>query len=248
MKNLLSLIGFAAAGYFFLAWMGKNNTTGSLDNLLLSDRTEVAEAGVFDAPRTLEAPNEVSRNNLNTRHETPDDSRMIASAMETNTGVATSEIQSAVRNLSDRAIAAAMDADKHIPAGASLALLVYSAERGKQLTTSNLKRVIEYLESVKANADESDVRKYFKYSSNSEKWFEGLEQERNGGHPVAELQRIYRSYNLKQYDKGVYAAVINPTSRLEIQERVAPKAKHPNCLRWKATLPWRMCAKTTPTP
>lgn len=223
--KLSTLAGFALAGFLFFAWYGSRKSGNvTLENQLL-DQNGIAEArmdaGAYDN-RNLREPEEVShRKRLQSAEP-------LAILTEKTTAKTTkSEISLGLNDLSNLAIAGALDKSKHIPAGTSLALLIYQAERGKQFTNSNLRTVIDYLQTIKQNANEQDTRSYFKYSSNSEKWFQGLELDRNGGHPVADLQRIYRQYQLQKYDKNAYVAITGKTSTLQIDERIEPETEAP---------------------
>jgi len=231
MKGLSTLVGIAIVGFLFFAWYGQQRGGKSLDDRLMG-QNDIAEArmdaGATDT-RDLNAPDEVSgRRSSRKAPEQSSDSELLAVAGEPTTSkLSVSKIRREIDKLADIAIAGAIDTRKHVPAGTSLSLLIYQAERGKQFTSSNLRTVMDYLLSIKENADESDARKYFKYSSNSEKWFAGLQLDRNGGHPVEDLTRIYRQYNLKQFDKNAYAAITGKTSTMQFEERVEPQEEVP---------------------
>lgn len=224
--KLSTLAGFALAGFLFFAWYGSTKRGNAPLEGRLLDQNGIAEArmdaGAYDN-RNLSEPEEVSRRNRNAQHSEP--LAILSDPAVAKT--AKSKINRELDNLSNLAIASAVSKDKHIPAGTSLSLLIYQAERGKQFTSSNLRTVIDYLQSIKQSANEQDAKSYFKYSSNSEKWFQGLTLERNGGHPVADLQRIYRQYQLHKYDKNAYAAITGKTSSLQIDERIEPETEAP---------------------
>lgn len=231
MRDLLGILGFIIAGFCFFAWYGSNKGTSQQSMSALSESAPDANAGNFDlasvyAERSLEKPAEVPTSKSK-RQSARNEANMIAAASPS-TAVSKSQMQRNINNLAEAAIASAVDKQKQVPAGASLALLVYSAERGKQLTANNLSRVVDYLLGVKYDATESDRNAYFKYASNSEKWFAGLALDRNGGHPASELNRIYRTYNLEQFDKNVYAYIVNPgASKIKFDKIVEPKSEAP---------------------
>lgn len=223
--KLSTLAGFALAGFLFFAWYAnrnQNNTSTPLENKLL-DQNGVAEArmdaGAYDT-RSLSEPEAVSKRKRSSNEP-------LAIVAEPTSKATRTKFSSEIGKLAKVAIAGAIDRKKSVPAGTSLALLIYQAERGKQFTTSNLRTVIAYLESIKQNANAQDSKRFFKYSSNSEKWFQGLELDQNGGHPVADLQRIYRQYHLQQYDKNAYAAITGETTAMRIDERIEPETELP---------------------
>lgn len=227
MRDLLSILGFLLAGFCFFVWYGGRNGahTESMSGI---ERGAIPEEGTFNADvfsaKPLERPDEVTRSN--SRMKIEDEPEKLAAVSGTSAHTTSRNFKREIQTLAEAAMSTAIE--KQIPAGASLALLIYSAERGKQLTTSNLNRIVEYLLGVKYSADEKDKQAYFKYSSNSEKWFQGLGLDRNGGHPKADLLRIYKEYGLKSYDKDVYAFVINPeTSRLKFDKKIEPKSAAP---------------------
>lgn len=231
MKNLLGIVGFILAGICFFAWYGNNEGKYIQSMTTLSDSSTLPESGNFDVARvyggrSFEAP-EGNTNRSSTQKPERSEANVLG-AVTPITSTSKSQMQRGIQNLADAAMAQAIDKRKQIPAGASLALLIYSAERGKELTANNLSRVTDYLLGVKYDASESDRSKYFKYASNSEKWFQGLGLERNGGHPTAELERIYQRYNLQQYDDNVYAYVVNPeSSKLKFDKIIKPETTAP---------------------
>ncbi|HMO38330.1 MAG TPA: hypothetical protein PKC76_03440 [Saprospiraceae bacterium] len=224
MKNLLTIMGFLLAGFCFFAWYGNREGTGTPYH----EQPAIAEAGAFGADvfggsRTLERPSEVSsaKSAQSARQSEP-----IAAA--TAPGAGRKSFQREVQMLSDIAIAGALDQQKQIPAGAALALLIYSAERGKQADAANLRRVIDYLDGIRYEASKDDRGNYFKYASNSEKWFAGLALDRNGAHPKTDLLRIYQAYNLQQYDKSVFAKLTNAAPEgVHFDKTVTPQSKAP---------------------
>lgn len=227
MRDLLSIIGFLLAGFCFFVWYGGRNGEHT-ESLAGIERGAITDEGTFNAEvfsaKPLERPDEVTGSN--SRMKIKDEPEKLAAVSSTSTKTSSRNFKRDIQNLAEAAMSTAIE--KQVPAGASLALLIYSAERGKQLTTSNLNRVIEYLLGVKYSADESDKQAYFKYASNSEKWFQGLGLDRNGGHPKADLLRIYKEYGLKSYDKNVFAFVTNPsTSQLKFDKKIEPKSAAP---------------------
>ena len=203
MKEIITMIGFLAVGYVFFALVGKNGGITTLADK--SSTTEIAEAGMYDAAveRPLERPSEVSRNKRSSNQELA----IVAPATTSkSTAASAGQLRREVEKLADLAISSALDQKNKIPAGASLTLLIMSAERGKQLSESNLLRVVQLLHRTKTKAPQED-QQYFKYTSNSEKWFEGLQIERNGGYNIGDLLRIYDQYNLRKYDQDVMAMV-----------------------------------------
>ncbi len=230
MKDLLSILGFLLAGFCFFVWYGERSGATTSDNTKVNQGM-IADANGFNAgdvftERPLERPDEVTRNG-----ESAKAADRPAEGTSANTRLTTDKIRNQVQQIADAAMSSAVE--YQIPAGTSLALLIYSAERGKQITSSNLSRVVEYLMGVKQSADEQDRRSYFKYASNSEKWFQGLGFDRNGGHPKSDLLRIYNAYDLKNYDKDVLAFVTSPSkskakSSLKFDQKIEPKTVAPS--------------------
>jgi hypothetical protein len=229
MKDIVSIIGFLAVGYIFFAMYGKNNQPLHItDNAATLMQPDIAEARVYDAAaerpleRPLERPNEVSRRQ---RRTNSDDNRQLAvvtpAAPARNSAKASaSQIRRSLDQLADLAVTSALDNKNLVPAGASLTLLIMGAEKGKQLTESNLQKVIHLLRSTKQDAPKEDLRNFFKYASNSEKWFEGLQLDHNGGYNLGDLLRIYDQYNLRRYDQDVLAMVSG--SKMKFDKTYAP--------------------------
>ncbi|MDX1939734.1 MAG: hypothetical protein SFU99_04235 [Saprospiraceae bacterium] len=227
MKNLLTIIGFLIAGFCFFVWYGGRNGA-HIESMTPVEQGMITDASPLDAQdfgaRSLERPDEVSRSN--NRMKIKDAPEKLAVVGTPSASSSSNSLKKQVEHLSEAAVSNALD--HQIPAGASLALLIYSAQRGKQLTISNLNQVIEYLLGVKHSAAKEDLQSYFKYASNSEKWFQGLGLDRNGSHPKADLLKIYRDYDLKRYDKNVLAFVASPsTSRLKFDKNIEPESEAP---------------------
>ena len=231
MRDLLGILGFIIAGFCFFAWYGSSKDAGKTDMMALTDERSSTDTKNFDlssvyADKPLGQPEDVATKN---RSRQPSRSEAkLAPAAASGAQTSRAGMQRSVNQLAELAVANAIDRQKQVPAGTSLALLVYSAERGKQLTAENLKRVVNYLLGIKYDATESDRSSYFKYASNSEKWFEGLALARNGGHPASELSRIYRTYNLQQFDENVYAFIVNPKeAKMQFDQAVKPADEAP---------------------
>jgi len=226
MRDLLGILGFIIAGFCFFAWYGSNKDSGKTDMMALSDERASADANDFDlssvyADKSLGQPEDVPTTKRSQRSSRSEAN--MAPAATASTQVSRAQMQRSVNQLAELAVASAIDRQKQVPAGTSLALLVYSAERGKQFTAENLNRVVNYLLGIKYDATKSDRSNYFKYASNSEKWFEGLAMARNGGHPASELSRIYRAYDLRQFDQNVYAFIVNPKeAKMKFDKVVKP--------------------------
>lgn len=225
MKDIITIVGFLAVGYVFFSWYGKGGQTLAFAEDNVSTSTEIAEAGMYEtaASRNLERPNEVSRNKNRS-----DSNRELAIVTPTTTSksakASTSQIRREIDKLADLAISSAIDKKNLVPAGASLTLLIMGAEKGKQLSESNLRKVVNLLRSTKQDAPQEDQR-YFKYTSNSEKWFEGLQIDHNGGYNIGDLLRIYDQYGLRQYDKDVMAIV--SSSKIEYSKKYEPTTAAP---------------------
>ncbi|MFN7115742.1 MAG: hypothetical protein ACK4TA_03030 [Saprospiraceae bacterium] len=226
MKDIITIVGFLGAGYLFFAWYGKSEQPLNLGNEITTEQAPIAEAGVYDydaaAERPLERPNEVSG------RKSRDNERQLAvvtpSTSKKNSKISASQLQRAVTQLADVAVTAAIDKRNGVPAGASLTLLIMGAEKGKQLNESNLRKIIHLLRSTKADAPKADLQ-YFKYTSNSEKWFEGLQLDHNGGYNIGDLLRIYDQYDLRKYDKDVMSMVAG--AKIEYSKTYAPKTATP---------------------
>ncbi len=222
MKDLFTLLGFVAAGFCFFTWYGgQQNHNGQLAQ---NDIT-TAEASIAGLDNYTEQ--KLGKTTLSTPKERPDaNSEPIAAALDSRAALSASAIKKNVQQLSKVAIENALE--RQVPVGVSFALLIYSAEKGKQMNTNNLKKVMDYLVDVKQQANEKDLKTYFKYASNSAKWFQGLGLERNGGHPKAALLRIYDAYDLKQYDDDIYNIVTNNThTDLSYDTKIIPRTKAP---------------------
>lgn len=222
MKEIITIVGFLAVGYVFFAMYGKG---GQNLNLGGDNNTEIAAASVpdYDAvgERSLERPNEVSRNRSNRELAIVTPS---TASSKSATASSTSQIRREIDKLADVAISSALDSKNLVPAGTSLTLLIMGAEKGKQLSESNLRKVINLLRSTKKDAPQEDQR-YFKYTSNSEKWFEGLQIDHNGGYNIGDLLRIYDQYGLRKYDKDVMAMV--SSAKIEYSKTYEPTTAAP---------------------
>lgn len=227
MKDIITIVGFLGAGYLFFAWYGKSEQPMSFGDNSKMEEAQIAEAGVYDydaaaAERPLERPSEVSHS------QNRDNNRQLAIVAPATSAKSSknsaSQMRSAIQQLADVAILGATDKRNGVPAGASLTLLIMGAEKGKQLSESNLRKVIQLLRSTKADAPKEDM-KYFKYASNSEKWFDGLQLDHNGGYHIGDLLRIYDQYGLRKYDKDVMAIVAG--TKIEYSKSYEPKTAAP---------------------
>lgn len=222
MKDLFTLLGFVAAGFCFFTWYGgQQSNNGQLA------QNEIATAEASIAGLNDYAERKLGNTMTSSKKERADaDKEPIAAALDSRSSVSAAAIKKDVQQLSDVAIENALE--RQVPPGVSFALLIYSAEKGKQMNVNNLKKVMDYLVSVKQNADEKDLKTYFKYASNSGKWFQGLGLARNGGHPKAALLRIYDAYDLKRYDDDIYNVVTkNAHADLSYDAKITPKTKIP---------------------
>ncbi len=226
MKDIITIVGFLGAGYLFFAWYGKSDHSMNFGDNSTMEQAQIAEAGVYDydaaAERPLERPTEVSRS------KNRDNNRQLAivtpATASKSAKKSSNQMRSTIQQLADVAVLGATDKRNGVPAGASLTLLVMGAEKGKQLTESNLRKVIQLLRSTKTDAPKEDMQ-YFKYASNSEKWFEGLQLDHNGGYNIGDLLRIYDQYDLRKYDKDVMAIVAG--AKIEYSKTYAPKTAAP---------------------
>lgn len=225
MKDLITILGFLGAGYLFFTWYGKSGHSTSLMNETGIEQPAIAESRIMDydvASNNLERPDEVSRNR--SRNENRQLAIVAPSAASTSTKASATSIRKAIDRLADAAISRATDKRSFVPAGASLTMLIMGAEKGKQVSESNLQKVMNLLYSIKQDAPHEDMQ-YFKYSSNSEKWFEGLQLDHNGGYNISDLLRIYDQYDLRKYDKNVMAIV--SSSSIEYSKTYEAKSAAP---------------------
>jgi len=211
MKDIITIVGFLGAGYLFFSWYGKSEQPMNFEQDNTSEQMQLAEASMsrYDAAEyKLERPQEVSRNK---NRESQEQLAVVTPTTATkSTKNSKSTISRELNKLADLAINGALTNGKNVPAGASLTLLIMGAEKGKQMSESNLRKIINLLSNTKADAPKEDLQ-FFKYASNSEKWFEGLQLDHNGGYPIGDLLRIYDMYDLRQYDQHVMAAVSSST-------------------------------------
>jgi hypothetical protein len=225
MRDLLSLLGFLFAGFCFFAWYGTQRSEATPPN-------DFAAAGIFRGE-----DHAIGRQPLQTPTELPlsKSGATVSAAVPveptTSKPASDAQIRRRIKDLSDLAVLHAMDDQRLIPAGVSLALLIQQSEKGKQLHEDNLRKVIDYLVSIKYAASKDDLARYFKYASNSKKWFQGLALARHGGHQESELLRIYNAYQLEQYDQGVRSYVTATGSeQLQFDRKLTPRTAAPAVL------------------
>ncbi|NUN99296.1 MAG: hypothetical protein HUU01_01635 [Saprospiraceae bacterium] len=92
---------------------------------------------------------------------------------------------------------------KGIPAGIALAVGLIEIQSGKSINNWNdfMNRVIKPLVKLKEQSASSDLRSYFKYSANSDRWAQGLEEADLYAAP--KLKKALSSYDLSVFDQQV---------------------------------------------
>jgi len=106
-----------------------------------------------------------------------------------------------IEGFSELALEQAMD--RGIPAGVALAVGVSKIQEGVNITTWNsfMEEVIEPLAAAKFQASRKEIKSYFKYSANSERWAEGLGT--TGSFSTKSLKGVMKKYALRDFDYEV---------------------------------------------
>lgn len=108
---------------------------------------------------------------------------------------------------------------KGIPAGIALAVGLMEIQSGKSINNWNdfMNRVIKPLVKLKEQSASGDLRSYFKYSANSDRWAQGLDEA--DLYKATALKKTLSSYDLSAYDHQVKA-------RLAQEEEIERQAEY----------------------
>ncbi len=132
-------------------------------------------------------------------------------------GSGSSDAEGWIGRFSETAVQQAVS--KGIPAGIALAVGLMEIQSGKSINSWNdfMNRVIKPLVKLKEQSASGELRSYFKYSANSDRWAQGLGE-----------ADLYKSHALKkalsQYDLGAYDVEVK--ARLEREEAIDRQADY----------------------
>lgn len=147
------------------------------------------------------------------------------------------KVEDWIENFSDVAVEQAMS--RGIPAGVALAVGVAKIRDGININDWNsfMEEVIEPLAAAKFQASKNDIKSYFKYSANSEKWAEGLGS--TGDFSSQTLKSLMKEYALRDFDHEVRNKLSNDPEveqkAREVAEEVTFAIKESRWERRKAT-------------
>lgn len=112
-----------------------------------------------------------------------------------------------IEGFSELAVEQAMD--RGIPAGVALAVGVSKLQEGVNITNWNsfMEEVIEPLAAAKFQASRQEIKSYYKYSANSERWAEGLGT--SGDFSTKSLKKVMKKYALRDFDYEVRNRLAN---------------------------------------
>jgi len=112
-----------------------------------------------------------------------------------------------IEGFSELAVEQAMD--RGIPAGVALAVGVSKLQEGVNITNWNsfMEEVIEPLAAAKFQASRQEIKSYYKYSANSERWAEGLGT--RGDFSTQSLKKVMKKYALRDFDYEVRNRLAN---------------------------------------
>ena len=108
---------------------------------------------------------------------------------------------------------------KGIPAGIALAVGLMEIQSGKSINNWNdfMARVIKPLVKLKEQSASGDLRSYFKYSANSDRWAQGLDEA--DLYKASTLKKTLSNYDLSAYDQQV-------KERLAQEEEIERQAEY----------------------
>ncbi len=207
---LFKSLGFLFAIILFVGMMDKAGVNISLDNQGAASK-QVAHASVGETPAMETPPASATRNRVivadepevrPTRSYSTPKSYDISSKTSKRKGLDRSiTVEDWIAGFSDLAVEQAMD--RGIPAGVALAVGVSKINDGVNISNWNsfMEEVIEPLAAAKFQASRKQIKSYFKYSANSEKWAEGLGS--TGDFSTSTLKKVMKKYALKDYDYEV---------------------------------------------
>lgn len=207
---LLKSLGFLFAVIIFVGMMDKAGVNISLDDQGAAN-AQVAHMAVGENSTLEEPPAAPARNRIivadepevrPTRSYSTPKSYDISSKTSRSKGLDRSiTVEDWIQGFSDLAVEQAMD--RGIPAGVALAVGVSKINDGVNISNWNsfMEEVIEPLAAAKFQASRKQIKAYFKYSANSEKWAEGLGN--TGDFSASTLKKVMKKYALRDYDYEV---------------------------------------------
>ncbi|MBX2871084.1 MAG: hypothetical protein KTR30_03265 [Saprospiraceae bacterium] len=207
---LLKSLGFLFAVILFVGMMDKAGVNISLDDQGAAS-TQVAHAAVGEKPAMETPPSSATRNRIivadepevrPTRSYSTPKSYDVSNSSSKRKGLDRSiTVEDWIAGFSDLAVEQAMD--RGIPAGVALAVGVSKIKDGVNISNWNsfMEEVIEPLAAAKFQASRKQIKSYFKYSANSEKWAEGLGN--TGDFSASGLKKVMKKYALRDFDYEV---------------------------------------------
>lgn len=213
---LLKGLGFLFAVILFVGMMDKAGINIYVDEQGPAN-SRVAHAGLAEVSNT-EAPAREKRNTIivadepEVRHKeayrTPKSYDISSKTSSNRKGLDRSvRVEDWIEGFSDLAMEQAMD--RGIPAGVALAVGVAKIQEGVNISNWNsfMEEVIEPLAAAKFQASRKQIKSYFKYSANSEKWAEGLGN--TGNFSSSNLKKVMKKYGLRDFDYEVRTKLSN---------------------------------------
>lgn len=208
---LFKSLGFLFAVILFVGMMDKAGVNISLQDQGASS-TRVAHATVGES-NALEAPAAPERSNRvivadepevrpTRSYSAPKSYDVSSNSSSKRKGLDRSvTVEDWIEGFSDLAIEQAMD--RGIPAGVALAVGVAKLSEGVNISNWNsfMEEVIDPLAAAKFQASRKEIKSYFKYSANSEKWAEGLGN--TGDFSSSNLKKVMKKYGLRDFDYEV---------------------------------------------
>ncbi|MDZ4682484.1 MAG: hypothetical protein SGI94_18740 [Saprospiraceae bacterium] len=127
------------------------------------------------------------------------------------------DVEAWIERFSETAVQQAIS--KGIPAGIALAVGLMEIQSGKSINNWNdfMNRVIKPLAKLKEQSASGDLRSYFKYSANSDRWAQGLDEA--DLYKATALKKTLSSYDLSAYDHQV-------KERLAREEEIERQAEY----------------------
>ncbi len=181
------------------ASVGESATTTVADDrnrVVVGDEPELRRTRSYEAPKSYDISSKKSN---------------ASSRLDRNISV-----EDWIEGFSELAVEQAMD--RGIPAGVALAVGVSKVQEGVNISNWNsfMEEVIEPLAAAKFQASRKEIKSYFKYSANSERWAEGLGT--TGSFSTKSLKGVMKKYALRDFDYEV-------RNRLSSDPEVEQKAR-----------------------
>jgi hypothetical protein len=222
MKNVFTLIGFLVAVVLSIGFLQKSNYK------LVRDGAAISEASLFSsdgaaADNADHAPSDrISLREEDNPANDPFDPPALGEYRERRGSTSRTPAHrsgDASKWLSTHGPIAVMEAVRlGVPAGVSLAVGLLQLEQGRLSWNDDFAaKIIAPLANRKSEAPAR-----FKYRANSQPWMQGLGE--LGLYREAELERLFRQYNLGAYDAEVYMALQDDDRAQNNRGRVAQAA------------------------